>query len=272
VNIVGHSQGGLDARKAARVLYDRKGKQVVKVLISISSPHRGSPVAKNVLDKGEDGMNGIFAWIADHIINPLLYVEKGDYLTSIKGLLYDDWDPGDGIVTGCKAFNMNYPMDNRYVGYYASIITAADGGLSPLLLAMGLLSPLDIDGDGWCGETDENGNLIDCNGDGAAGTGDGDLDDGDDDGLVGINSQQMGYRLSYTDNRWTGSRFSIDKTTGYVSNLNHPDKIQSTSFSSVIPEDHLDIVGLGYIPYLAKGKYDQLEFYADLIDFIAGKE
>ena len=43
VNLVGHSQGGIDVRKAAKVLYQRKARTVVDVLISISSPHRASP-------------------------------------------------------------------------------------------------------------------------------------------------------------------------------------------------------------------------------------
>ena len=52
VNLVGHSQGGIDLRKAARVLYDRRGYTVVSQAISISSPHRGSPVAKYILNLG----------------------------------------------------------------------------------------------------------------------------------------------------------------------------------------------------------------------------
>lgn len=38
VNFVGHSQGGMDLRKAAKILHDRFGYQVVKVAYSISSP------------------------------------------------------------------------------------------------------------------------------------------------------------------------------------------------------------------------------------------
>jgi len=46
INLVGHSQGGFDIRKAAHVLKARKGYVVVKDLISLSSPHRGSPYAQ----------------------------------------------------------------------------------------------------------------------------------------------------------------------------------------------------------------------------------
>jgi triacylglycerol lipase len=272
VNIVGHSQGGLDARKAAKVLYDRQGHQVVKALISLSSPHRGSPVAGNVLYKGEDGFNAMVAWLANNMINPLFYVEKGDYFASMKAFFYDDWDPEDGEITGGKAFNNNYPMDNTYVKYYGSLITSDQGGLNPILLAMGLLAPLDIDGDGWCGDADENGDLLDCNADGAAGEGDGEFEDGDDDGLVGLNSQQMGPRLTYEDSWWYGTGFVEDQTTGYVCNLNQPNEIQSTSYSSVLPQDHLDVCGLGIIPYVINDKFDEMQFYADLIDYIADQE
>jgi len=273
VNIVGHSQGGMDARKAAKLLYDRKGYQVVKSLISLSSPHRGSSVAGNVLAKGEDGFNGMVAWLANNLINPLFYVEKGDYFASMKAFMYDDWDPADGEITGSKAFNNNYPMDNTYVNYYASLITTEPGVLSPILQGLGLIAPLDIDGDGWCGATDSHGDLLDCQGDGVAGDGDGDFEDADDDGLVGLNSQQMGFRLTYKDATWFRStHFVEDKTTGYVSNLNQPNEIQSTSYSSVLLEDHLDVCGLGYIPYVINDEFDEMQFYADLIDYIADKE
>jgi hypothetical protein len=49
VNLIGHSQGGIDLRKAARVLRERRGYTAVKVAISVSSPHRGSPVARYIL-------------------------------------------------------------------------------------------------------------------------------------------------------------------------------------------------------------------------------
>lgn len=273
VNIIGHSQGGLDSRKAAKLLYDRKGYQVVKALISLSSPHRGSPVAGNVLYKGEDNVVNIFAeWLASYGLSPLFSGEEGDYMASMKSFFYDDWDPGDGELTGSKVFNNNYPINNTWVKYYGSLITSEQGGFGAVLLFMGLLAPLDIDGDGWCGETDQNGDLLDCNADGAAGEGDGDFEDGDDDGLVGLNSQQMGFRLSYEQAGWFAMRFAEDPTTGYVDNLNHPGEIQSTSYSSVLPEDHLDVCGMGVIPYVIEDQFDEMQFYADLIDYIANLE
>ncbi len=272
VNIVGHSQGGMDGRKAARLLYERKGQQVVKALISISSPHRGSPVAKNVLDRGEDGFNALLNWAANYLYNAIAFVEKGDFFASMKTLAYNDMDRFDGEITGCKAFNKNYPMDNDVIKYYGSIITAQQGAMSPVLLALSIVAPLNIDGDGWCAEVDASGDQVDCDGDGAAGLGDGDFKDTDDDGLVGINSQQMGYRLAYTKNFWTGSYFTEDPTTGYLGNLNRPSLVQATSYSSVIPYDHVDVCGLGIIPYAIGDDFDEMRFYADLIDFIASRE
>ncbi|GAB6097448.1 hypothetical protein JCM14469_37020 [Desulfatiferula olefinivorans] len=273
VNIIGHSQGGVDARKAARLLYDRMGHRVVHALISISSPHRGSSVSKNVLENGEDGFNAFVSFLAGGVASSLFYVEQGDYFASMKAFYYDDWDPEDGEITGCKAFNATYPVNSDHVKYYGSLITADQGGLGPVLLFLGLLAPLDIDGDGWCGATDSEGNLLDCQGDGVAGDGDGDFEDGDDDGLVGINSQQMGYRLTYTEGGWfKKSGFSEDKAMGYVANLNAPNETQSTSYSSVLPYDHVDVCGLGVIPYLIGDSFDETRFYADLIDFIADKE
>ncbi len=267
VNLVGHSQGGMDARKAARLLYDRKGRQVVKVLVSISAPHRGSPVGKSVLDRGPEGINALLEFVVDYFVGPLFALEVSDFTASMKSFVYDDYDPNDGEVTGAKAFNNAYGIDNTHVKHYASIITAADGDYNPILQALGLVAPLDIDGDGWCGPENE-----DCDNDGAAGAGDGDFEDGDDDGLVGINSQQMGYRLQYKKGWFGATYFDEDPTTGYVSDINRPDENQSTSYSSVINADHLDVLGLGVIPYLIPDDFDEEGFYADIIDYIADNE
>jgi pimeloyl-ACP methyl ester carboxylesterase len=267
VNLIGHSQGGMDARKAAKLLYDRKGRQAVKVMVSISSPHRGSPVGKGVLDRGEDGINALLKFVVDYFVGPFLVLERSDFIASMKSFVYDDYDPNDGEVTGARAFNNAYGINSDHVRHYASVITADQGNYNPILLALGLVAPLDIDGDGWCGPENE-----DCDNDGAAGAGDGDFEDSDDDGLVGINSQQMGYRLKYKKSWLMGTYFDEDNTTGYVGDINHPSQIQSTSHSSVIAEDHLDVLGLGVLPYLIPDAFDEETFYADLIDYIADNE
>jgi len=266
VNIVGHSQGGMDARKAAKLLYDRKGRQVVKVMVSISSPHRGSPVGKGVLDRGPEGMNAFLGVLVDYLVGPVLVGDLSSFEASMKAFVYDDYDPNDGVVTGAKAFNNAYGINDTHVGHYASVITATQGNLNPILGALGLVAPLDIDGDGWCAD------YTDCDNDGAAGCGDGDFEDGDDDGLVGINSQQMGYRLKHKKSWLWGTYFDEDSTTGYVGDIDRPSQVQATSFSSVIDQDHLDVLGLGVIPYLVPDDFDEEGFYADLIDYIADNE
>ncbi|MDJ0764655.1 MAG: acetyltransferase [Myxococcota bacterium] len=264
VNVIGHSQGGIDPRKAAKVLHDRMGERVVQVLVSISAPHRGSPVGKAVLDGGP---SAFLTFLVNYIVGPILVWEYSDFEASMKGFIYDDYDPNDGVITGAKAFNEAYGIDETYVAHYASIITATQDGLGPILSAMSLIAPNDIDGDGWGGPENE-----DVDNDGAAGAGDGDFEDGDDDGLVGINSQQMGVRLTYKTGLFWMTYFVEDDTTGYVSDINRPDEIQSTSYSSVIEEDHLDVLGLGVIPYLMPDDFDEEAFYADLIDYIADNE
>ncbi|MFZ5564478.1 MAG: esterase/lipase family protein [Thermodesulfobacteriota bacterium] len=263
VNIIGHSQGGMDARKAAKLLYDRKGRQVVKALVSISSPHRGSPVGKGVLDRGPDGMNAFLGVLVDYLVGPVLVGDLSSFEASMKAFVYDDYDATDGEVTGARAFNNAYGINNTYVKHYASVITACQGNYNPILGALGLVAPLDIDGDGWCADGS------DCDNDGAGGRGDGNFEDGDDDGLVGINSQQMGYRLQHKKSWLFGTYFVRDSLTGYVGDINRPSQVQATSYSSVVDADHLDVLGLGVLPYMIPDSFDEEDFYADLIDYIA---
>jgi triacylglycerol lipase len=253
VNLVGHSQGGLDIRKAARVLYERKGRTVADVVISISSPHRGSPVAKYILDLGP-GVTTVIAALANYFGNSI-YQPGNDAYAGAKQLVYNDYSATDGVVTGAKAFNTAYPVDARYASRYGSFITAQDGlSVNPALFLL-QQAFYDIDGDGYC--------VDDCDNDGAAGKGDGVRNEQDDDGLVGINSQQMGYRLRYDVHTFSFDSVTTDTDRGYVGNLNAPTATQMTSMASVINQDHLDVVGVG--PDL----FDEMEFYAALIDYIA---
>jgi triacylglycerol lipase len=253
VNIVGHSQGGLDARKAAKVLYQRRGYTVVSVLISVSSPHRGSPVAKYILDRGR-GVTNLIDALARYYGNTI-YGPGADGYAGAKQLVYNDYDPNDGVITGAKAFNQAYPVDSRYASRYGSLMTAQRGlSVNPALYLLKEFF-FDIDGDGYC--------VDDCNNDGAAGKGNGNPDDRDDDGLVGINSQQMGYRLSYREYALSFDYVATDYDRGYVGNLNAPNATQMTSLMNVINQDHLDVVGVG------PDTFDEPEFYAAVIDYIA---
>jgi len=212
VNIVGHFQGGIDARKAAKVLYQRKGYTAVRVIVSVSSPHRGSPVAKYILGQGaafSSILNALLTFYGNTV-----YKTGNDIQACLKQLVYNDYSSTDGVTTGMKAFNLKYPASATYAAYYLSIITGQDGlNVNPelYLLSKGFYNK---DGDGYC--------VDDCDNDGAAGKGDGYKSDTDDDGLVGINSPQMGYRLNYTARTFGFDSVTNYTTTGYPSSLNAP--------------------------------------------------
>lgn len=252
VNIIGHSQGGLDARKAAKVLRERKGYAVVKVMCSVSSPHRGSPIAKYILDLGP-GVGSIIDALFE-MYGDIVYGSGNDTYACLKQLVYNDYDPNDGVVTGMKAFNQKYPVSSSYASRYVSYMTAQDGlSVNPALyiLREGFYN---IDGDGYCVDDGDN--------DGAAGRGDGNRSDHDDDGLVGINSQQMGYRLFYESHTFIMNETHTDFDRGYVGDINYPNSAQMTSQASLIDQDHIDVIGVG------PDTFDEMQFYASLIDYI----
>ncbi len=252
VNIVAHSQGGIDARKAAKVLKDRKGRVVVKTHVSISSPHRGSPVAKVILDRYR---NTILATLANYYGN-VVYAAGNDAIAAAKQLIYNDYETSDGVTTGMKDFNIKYPAGGN-VSNYVSLSTGQDGlNVNP---ALWLLSNViyDIDGDGYC--TD------DCDNDGAAGKGDGNRNERDDDGVVGVNSQQMGNRLEWVECFGCLDNVYLRTDLGAVTNLNAPNSTQMTSMKYVISQDHLDVIGVG------PDTFDELEFYAAITDYIADR-
>jgi triacylglycerol lipase len=280
INLVGHSQGGFDIRKAAHLLKSRKGYTVVNNLISISSPHRGTPYAKKLIDKY--ALNGTsFCWnlawngtpendpcgvlitkLADVLfdaVNQQSVTTRNNIIAAGKQLVYNDFDPNDGVTTGAKAFNAKYNLKNSAGAYVAtrfrSLITAQDdGNRNPVITALHTLLGFNADGDGYC--------LGDCDNDGAAGKGDGSVYDMDDDGLVGINSQQMGGRLQY--NSILGFLDTITETTvTAVDDLNNPPSIAMTSNTGKITQDHLDVVGVG------PDTFDELEFYAAINHYIA---
>ncbi len=250
VNLIGHSQGGIDARKAAKVLYQRKGVTVVRVLISVSSPHRGSPIAKWLLQKPTlaEIVNLLGAAFGNTI-----YQSGNDVYASLKTLLYDDWSSTDGVTTGLKAYNNSYPVSATYAYRYASVLTAQAGiNVNPALIMVKLLK--NIDGNGYCAD--------DCDADGAAGQGNGNSTDRDDDGLVGVNSQQMGYRLLWYNCFLCFDSFTTDSSTGYVGSINYPNSTQMTSMTGVLDQDHADVVGI------PPDTFDEKEFYAALIHYI----
>lgn len=254
VNIVGHSQGGLDLRKAAKLLQQNKARTVVKYGISLSSPHRGSPVAKYVLDL-KPGVTSVLAAVAN-FYGSVVYGSGNDAYAALKQFVYNDYSATDGVTTGAKAFNTTYPNSTTYIARSRSMITAQQG-FSSLNPALYLVQQgfTNIDGDGYA--------TTDANGDGALGTGNGNANDTDDDGLVGINSAQMGYRLEHVG-CWPCLDYVYERTaTGNCTSLNAPTSTMMTSKSYVIPQDHIDIIGVG------PDTFDEMEFYAALTDYIA---
>ncbi|MDC0661490.1 esterase/lipase family protein [Marinobacter sp. SS21] len=251
INVVGHSQGGIDMRKAARLLHERKGYRVVQSMISLSSPHRGSPTAKELLDNYRYQLVEMLANYYGNVV----YGAGNDAIAGAKQLVFDDYED-DGVITGMKAFNEKYPASTTYAKDIASLLTAQNGlSVNPALwlVSNGIH---DIDGDGYCND--------DCNGDGAAGQGDGNPGNRDDDGLVGINSQQMGHRLDYEEAFGYLDQVHLRTDHGYVDNLNHLSQPeQMTSLQYVINQDHLDVIGVG------PDTFDEMEFYAAITDYIA---
>lgn len=295
VNFIGHSQGGMDIRKVAHRLKAYYGSTKVGAMISISSPHRGSPYAKRILDMKARNVNNVFCGalpptssgddpclqyvpaIIDLLFDGMNFVAQGNAVpnNAIAGalqLIYNDYDANDGKTTGAKVFNQKYPMSG-VAGYAGSVITAQDDrNLTPLLATLGAAISFNADGDGACSG--------DCDNDGAAGRGDGSVYDMDDDGLVGINSQQMGYRLKYTAKDWVcdtsvlgvclASHDPLDTfgevaSTGYVADLNAPSTTQMTSHDGKLSNDHLDVMSVG------PDTLDEEEFYAGLFQHIYNK-
>src|SRR5690348_1446013 len=125
VNIIGHSQGGLDLRKAAKQLYTAKGRTVVKYGISLSSPHRGSPIAKYVWDLGP-GVQSVIAALAE-FYGDVVYGAGNDPYAGLKQLIHNDISATDGVTTGTKAFNVSYPPSTTYIARAKSLITAQQG-------------------------------------------------------------------------------------------------------------------------------------------------
>lgn len=252
VNLVGHSQGGLDLRKAAKLLYNNKGRNVVKYGISISSPHRGSPIAKYVLNL-YPGVQSVLEALAEYYGN-IVYGSGNNANAALKQLVYDDW-PNDNQTTGTRVFNAAYPPSSSYIARPRSFLTTQEGGDMNPALYLVQKGWMNIDGDGYA--------TTDADGDGALGVGDGNAKDEDDDGLVGLNSQQMGYRLQYSK-CWGCLDYVYEKTdTGFVGDLNAPNSMQMTSHAWKIVQDHLDVIGV------PPDTFDEMEFYAALTDFIA---
>lgn len=80
---------------------------------------------------------------------------------------------------------------------------------------------------------------------------------------MGINSQQLGYRLIYTERAFGLDWITTNYSIGSVDAVDAPGFEQATSTADVLPQDHLDIIGVG------PDTFDEMEFYAAIIGYMA---
>ncbi len=106
VNLIGHSQGGLDARYVASVRPD-----LVASVTTYATPHRGSPVADVVLGILEDSRLRALADALVRLIGAPIWDAAGEE-TSVVRALEQLSSPG------ADAFNAAYP-DAPSVAYYS---------------------------------------------------------------------------------------------------------------------------------------------------------
>jgi triacylglycerol esterase/lipase EstA (alpha/beta hydrolase family) len=259
VNILGHSQGGIDLRKAAKELYGRSfdiqyeerylvktwfwtesryrtkyinlpaGTPKVGVAMSVSTPHRGTSIANKVQSLGivEGFVNRAASILLDFI--GFGSSTGSDAQAAMEGITYEE----------LTRFNNNYPAHtyaNEYVSYTFAQKTFMNSALE-FVLEWGLG---DIDGFDYT-------NL--------ANDGDGDLRD--DDGLVGVSSARMGINLCWAE----GSLDSTPDGTGFTT-LNNPTPEQMTSMKCVLDHDHLDIISI------PGDSFDEMKFYAAAVNYM----
>ncbi len=227
VNIVGHSQGGLDARKAAYVLKARHGRPMVRVLLTVSTPHRGSPAAQAILGLGApaDVLNFLVSIFGAFVRDP-----GNDGVAALRQWNNSDDSPADGVRTGMRGFNERYPNRSDVVGRYASVATAQrNESLHPALALARALHDIE----------------------------------GEDDGLVGIGSQQSGWRLHYNECQYCLNSFTTASDLGQIMDVNRATAEQLSSTRDILEQDHADVIGAG--PDL----FDENEFYAAAIHYIA---
>ncbi|RZO58022.1 MAG: alpha/beta fold hydrolase [Sandaracinaceae bacterium] len=106
VNLIGHSQGGLDARYVAAVRPD-----LVASVTTFATPHRGTPIADVVLGLVEDERARDLADRLVRLIGAALYDAAGEE-TSVFASLRQMSTPG------IDAFNTRYPNQDG-VAYYS---------------------------------------------------------------------------------------------------------------------------------------------------------
>jgi triacylglycerol lipase len=107
-HIIAHSMGGLDARFLLSPANPSNMSDRVLSLTTISTPHKGSPVA-DVLVAIEDGVVGDEERLLEHPLRTALSLAK----ISVGGLR-------DLTTEGVRLFNENFPDDDRTIKFSAA--------------------------------------------------------------------------------------------------------------------------------------------------------
>lgn len=100
-DLVGHSMGGLIARKVSREtfyssVYSNFGKGLIHKLITIDTPHLGSPVAKDLLDDQNKCTRRLFAFLGSPALKMVRF-SNGDSFPGAIADLKGDGTPSENL-------------------------------------------------------------------------------------------------------------------------------------------------------------------------------
>ena len=142
----------------------------------------------------------------------MVYGSGNDTVANLKQLVCNDYSSSDGVTTGMKAFNTSYPLTTANHCQFGFTDDRPEwcGGEPALWLVSNVLYDI-----GW------QWLLLGIATMAAAGAGNGNLSDRDDDGVVG-STQQQGYRLEYVNCTGCLDYVYLRTGTGTVTNLNAP--------------------------------------------------
>ncbi|MCP4158594.1 MAG: hypothetical protein GY760_00855 [Deltaproteobacteria bacterium] len=274
INIIAHSQGTIDSRYAAKLLADRYGYPVVKVLVSVSGCHRGSGIANTMYKLKESNilLYSTMMWFFEKMWCGIISGEFKSGKESIgeemlKSMAYYDIDDSDGRDTGIKHFNDNVPLSDKHVAKYVSFMTARKKSqLSIPMQALIFLSG-DIDGNVYEMDSDK---LDTCDRENTSSL-------NDDDGFIPIYSQHIGTRMRYKRNYFKDDKVSEISWTGIVTNADIVDRVQMgdpelNGMDGVIDIGHFQEITLpfGILTNGFRGlHFDELGYYSAMIDYIA---
>jgi len=294
VNVIGHSQGGIECRYVARRLRLEYGYTVVKVLVTVSAPHRGSGIAGSMyaLKESQPLLYSSLLWLFEELWCGILAngykdgkQQEGENM--LRSMAYYDL-PGDDLETGMQLFNNYFPIYDEHAqtyvnaSKYVSFMTAEKrSSMSPGISVLVELAG-DIDGNVY--EMDPPGCPVEDRKIDRCDTAD-TRELRDDDGFIPIYSQHMGVRMHYTDNFWTDDSVEEIDVPGEVRDLDNPTPAQmgKPAESPDEPDGMLGVIESGHFqeitipggPLLNLNGgigFDELGYYSSMIDYIARNE